>query len=161
MSEILRLLSGDGALSIGSVDGKKTIASVEHNIVWYVNEDFKESEINVPSRPTPRTPVNVFEIVASADFAKIFGALGRELHALALTQHQIVEFVQSHPSWLSEEKGYGTFFLFQVSDRFFVASVFYCSKRELGVLLQPFKKSDVWEVDEWYKACRRLVVPVA
>ncbi|MCR4279879.1 MAG: hypothetical protein NUV82_00430 [Candidatus Komeilibacteria bacterium] len=89
----------------------------------------------------------------------MFGSLGADLDRLCLTQHQIKKLCKKHANWLRAD-GYGTFFLFKVEDRYFVARV-----RVYSDGLYPYvhllEYDAVWHGEYRYRVVSPQLVPVA
>jgi hypothetical protein len=152
-SACLRLLSEGQKVIIPACDGKATLAKAKDVFTGYVDSDFKNWGTDRSGEATPETKVAVYELVRDATFAQFFNSL-IGLNRLALTQHQIKEFVRTHWNWLRTD-GYATFFLFRVEQEFFVAVVYFRSDGCLWVFARRF-------VDdcEWCGGFRhRVVVP--
>ena len=60
-------------------------------------------------------------MVANASFRTVFGNFNASLGDLALTQEQIITFVEENEDWLHPD--WATFFPFKAGDKFFVAGV--------------------------------------
>lgn len=149
----LKLISGGETINIAAVDGTETLADAK-DVFLYIDSDFKNWGTNEPGQSTAETSVGVYEMAKDATFAQMFGNLNADVKKLCLTQHQIKKFVVEHRKWLRED-GYGTFFLFQSNDNFYVASVDFFSADVLYVSLNRFGRSFVWRAE--YR--HRVVVP--
>ncbi|MEA3398833.1 MAG: hypothetical protein U9R06_03795 [Patescibacteria group bacterium] len=147
----LRRIS-DKPLIIDAVDGAETLANATDEFAW-IDGDFKNRGADEPGQKTSKTKTEVYEMAEDGIYAQIFGSLNSDVSKFCLTQHQIKNFVKKHRSWLLTD-GYGTFFLFQSKDNFFVASV-WVIPGGLGVVVDWFGFSDVWLAGDRL----RLVVP--
>ena len=92
-------------------------------------------------------------MVKDGTFKQLFGSLEGDVAKLCFTQTQIKNFVKKHRNWLRTD-GYGTFFLFQSKEKFFVADVHVLSDG-LHVYVYEFEDSFVWGAEDRH----RLVVP--
>jgi len=137
----LRKISGD--VTIPATTGARTIAQAKKTFPGYIDSDFANWGLNVPSPSTPDTSVEVHEQVKDGTFATIFGSLGKNLDDLCFTQGQNISFVEVHPELLHPE-GYGTFFLFKVNGEYFVAGVDRRSGGRLQAYVYRFSFDDVW-----------------
>ena len=150
----LRRIFADEVITLDATDGTKTITQAKSIFTGYLDADFAKWQLDVPAVPTSATPVHVMEMTKDGTFQELFGSLGQPLEALCLTQHQIINFVVKHRAWLRED-GYGTFFLFKVGDKFFVANVCVSSVGRLEAYVYRLSDGYVWSV-----VCRhRLVFP--
>jgi hypothetical protein len=150
----LRLISGEETLLLYPTDGTQSIGHSSAVFGW-IDPDFKNWGLNTGSNlATEETAVQVNEIIKNGTFRKIFGSLGGNLDALCLTQDQIVQFCQKHPSWLRSD-GDKTFFLFKVGAKFFVAYVYVYDDGSLFVRVHKLANDRVWAAG--YQ--RRVVVP--
>ena len=138
---------------IDETDGTETIAQAKDVFPSYIDSDFKNWNLDVPSAPTKKTKTQVFEMIKDGTFAQIFGSFGENLDRLCLTQGQIKVFCRDHADWLRTD-GYGTFFLFKVGNEYFVAGVSRGSGG-LGVDVDRLSDDGVWDAEFQ----RRLVVP--
>lgn len=162
VTSCLRLISGGKKIIIRETSGQRLISQAKKVFPGWIDSDFTNWGCDVPGEARPETPVEVFEMTADADFRTMFGSFDCELDNLALTQNQIIAFVEDNEGWLHPD-GWATFFLFGVRKKdnegkeykeFFVASVGRSAAR-LGVFVDRFVRGDVWS------ACRRcrVVVP--
>jgi hypothetical protein len=119
-TEYLRKLVGN--LILNESDGQNTIADSK-NVFYSIDSDFKNYGANEKGVATPKTRVEVHELIKNGTFRQIFGSLNSDLDKLCFTQDQILNFIKNHKSWLRTD-GYGTFFLFKSNGKFFVAYVF-------------------------------------
>ncbi len=134
-------------------DGTELISSAVNTFRGYIDSCFNSWNLNVPSVPTKKTKVQVYEMVKDGTFAQLFGSSGENLDRLCLTQSQIKQFCSNHSDWLRSD-GYGTFFLFKVNGQFFVAGVYRYSDG-LYVRVDRLSYVDVWGADDGH----RVVVP--
>lgn len=150
----LRQLYVDETISIGSTDGTRTIAQAKDVFIGHLDSDFANWGLDVPAAPTQATKVEAYELVEDGTFQDIYESLNRPFEALCLTQHQIIEFCVKHKDKLCQS-GHGTFFLFQVEGKFFVASVSVYSDGHLLMYVRSFSSACVWNA-EFH---RRFVLP--
>ena len=153
VTSCLTLVSSGSQVIIRKTSGKKLISQAKKLFPGWIDPDFTNYGCNVPSEARPDMPVEVFEMTADATFETIFNSFEAELDNLALTQEQIISFVEEHESWLHPQ-GYATFFLFKANGKFFVAYVFRLD-RKLGVRVFHFSRGYVWDASRRY----RIVVP--
>ncbi|PJA91920.1 hypothetical protein CO134_02890 [Candidatus Kuenenbacteria bacterium CG_4_9_14_3_um_filter_39_14] len=107
---ILKLISGGERLILDACDGKRTIVTAKKFFATgLLDPNFRKWGTNKTSKPTPETDVLVYEMERNATFAQIFSSLGDDINQLCFTQHQIINFIEKHSSWL-RIKGDGIFF---------------------------------------------------
>ncbi|OIP55793.1 hypothetical protein COU24_00050 [Candidatus Kuenenbacteria bacterium CG10_big_fil_rev_8_21_14_0_10_39_14] len=160
---ILKLISGGERLILDACDGKRTIVTAKKFFATgLLDPNFRKWGTNKTSKPTPETDVLVYEMERNATFAQIFSSLGDDINQLCFTQHQIINFIEKHSSWL-RIKGDGIFFLFKVGDDFFIADVYLGGRGGLYLYgyLHHFEDdmvriAYVWDVIDR----RRVVVPL-
>lgn len=148
----LKLISGAKTLFLDECDGQQTIANSK-NIFYSIDSDFKNYGANKKGVSTPKTPVEVHELIKDGTFSQIFGSLNLDLDKLCLTQDQILNFIKNHKSWLRTD-GWGIFFLFKSGEKFFVAFV-RVDSLGLYVHVHHFDHDRVWLAERR----RRFVVP--
>ena len=148
-----RILDGE-PIVIAKTSGTENLAHAQEVFTGWVDPDFVNYGCDVTGQPTVETPVEVFEMVADGDFARIFGGFNVSLDQLCLTQHQIKTFAKVHRDKLRTD-GYSTFFLFKVGDEFFVAYVRFHDVGQLSVSVHRFSCGIVWGAE----VRPRLVVP--
>ncbi len=124
--DCLKLISGAETLTLDPTDGAEMISKRSDIFDGYIDSDFKNYGCNIKSQSTDAMNVQVHEMVEDGTFEKIYSSQGRELDSMCLTQGQIISFVQKYRNWLRTD-GYGTFFLFKVDSKFFVAFVCFAS----------------------------------
>lgn len=139
----LRRLYADETITLDPTNGTRTIAQATKVFVWGIDSDFKHWNLDVSSRSTALAKVSVHELVENGTFEEIYGSLGRPFDELCLTQDQIIGFCVKHKDKLQRD-GYGTFFLFQVDGKFFVALVYVRSDGYLNVYAFHFSDGCVW-----------------
>jgi hypothetical protein len=150
---ILRLISGDYALTIDAVDGTEILADAKDVFVGGIDPDFKNWGSDEIGNPTAETPVDIHEMTKDATFSQMFGELNADVTKLCFTQAQIKNFVKKYRNWLRAD-GYATFFLLKSKGNFFVADVV-DSDGELFVNRRQLDDPGVWAAG--YR--RRVVVP--
>lgn len=93
---ILNLLQEDAACSfvIPAVDGSKTLYGEKGDIA--VNNSFHEWKLDAPSKAAPATHITMFTLESRASFRDVFLSISPHLETLALTQHQISEFLNAN-----------------------------------------------------------------
>jgi len=135
MDTMLKCISDGEQIVIGATSGK-TIASAKDVFIWGIDPDFGCRNLNVPGKTTPKTPVQVYEVVGSGDLKTIFA--GKDLNNLYLEQEQIIAFVRGHKKWLCKG-GYATFFV----NELFVAIVCLSDNSEPHVSYERLSRSNV------------------
>jgi hypothetical protein len=158
MAEIVRgclkLISGTETLTLDETDGAETIAKAKDTFNGYLDSDFCNWNLDVPSQPTKDQKVSVFEMTKNGTFSQIYNGLSSNLDSLCLTQAQIIGFVKKHRKWLRAD-GYGTFFLFKRGEDFFVADVRVLGDGSLFVCVVKLADDYVWYAEYQH----RVVVP--
>lgn len=149
-----KLISPPEGLELDETDGKETIAQAKNVFLGWIDPDFKNWNMDVPSLATKRTKVTVHELTKDGNYAQIFGGISDDLNKLVMTQPQVIQFVQKHCKWLRTE-GYGTLFLLKVGDESFVARVYWRSDEHLRVHVYRCSSGIVWGAE--YR--HRIVVP--
>jgi hypothetical protein len=150
----LKLISGTETLTLEPTDGTEVIAEAGSLFNGYLDSDFRNWKTNVKGNPTEAQNVQVHEMTKDGTFEQIYGGLGDNLDVMCLSQAQIIQFVKNHRKWLRTD-GYGTFFLFKVGDKFFVAFVVVFSGGSLLAHVSRFSRDVVW----FAGGRRRFVVP--
>ncbi|OGL61895.1 hypothetical protein A3C09_04415 [Candidatus Uhrbacteria bacterium RIFCSPHIGHO2_02_FULL_47_44] len=150
---ILRRLFEDETITIAPCDGSRYVAKEKGVFKAYIEGLFASWGLDKPGQSTVAANVSVYEMIRDATFAQMFGSLGPDLDKLCLSQHQIVEFCETHSARLRQE-GYATFFLFKEGDQFCVARVDVFAD---GLCVCVYRLEDGLV---WYGEFRpRLVVP--
>ena len=139
-------------LKIPATAGKKYIW--DSKFFYWIDNDFKNWNLNVPSNKTKNTNVAVGEITKDGTFEQFFKEINTDLDKLILTQEQILVFIKKHKKWLRTD-GYGTFFLFKVGDEFFVAGVGFIDDGQLLAYVCRFSGDSIWYAERRH----RIVVP--
>jgi hypothetical protein len=140
------------SLTLAPVSGAVTIASAKDVFTDYLDPNFRQWGTNKVGTDSKASRVDVLEAVMGGTFKQLFGSLGPDPRSLCLSQGQIVEFCRTHREHLRQES-YGTFFLFEVDDDFFVAYVNVVSG-ELKALVRRFEYESFWRADD---GCRLIV----
>lgn len=151
---IVKLISGAETIELDETDGKATIVKAKDTFPGWIDPNFNGYGCDVKSEPTKKMQVSVHEMIKDGTFAQIWNGMSDDLNSLCLTQSQIIQFVQKHHKWLRTE-GYGTFFLFKVGDKFFVAGVGVDDDGQLRVYVYRFSNDYVWDAE--YR--HRVVLP--
>ena len=149
----LKLISGAETLILDATDGTETIAKSKDTFNGYLDSDFCNWNLDVPSQPTKEQKVSVFEMTKNGTFSQIYNGLSSNLDSLCLTQAQIIGFVKKHRKWLRAD-GYGTFFLFKRDEDFFVAYVLVNDDGSLDVSVIEFSDDFVWHADNRHRVVR-------
>lgn len=121
-NSILRLLTVNHHPVIKATTGLRFLAEAKNTFKSFIDPDLMNWKLYRTSYATPETLVNVYEMLANATLAQIFGSLSNDLDKLCLTQDQIEEFCLAHSGQLRGD-GYVTFFLFKENEHFFIARV--------------------------------------
>ena len=137
---ILQRFSSDESMIIESLDGKAIITDAKKTFV-YIDSDFKGWGLNKKGEATKETPVQPYELVQDANFAKIFNSF-TNLDEACFTQAQIIRFCEKYPRQLRQE-GYANFFLLKMDGEYFVAHV-YVGSGGLGADVCRFAYDGVW-----------------
>ena len=132
------------------IDGEETLAQAKDVFAAGIYGAVKRSAC----KATPKIKMVVYEMIKDGTLAQIFGGIGDDLNNLCLTQPQIIQFVVKHRNRLRTD-GYGTLFLFKVSDEFFVAFVYFGDYGRLRVHADRFSSDGVWNAERRH----RIVVP--
>ncbi len=151
----VRLVSVERPIVITKTNGKEVLAHASE-LFGYIDPDFL-MECSGEALPAAEMPVEMFEVVESNDFTRIFGSFDIHLDRLCLSQHQIKMFVRDYRDKLSRLKkdGGSTFFLFKVETQFFVARVRVRFDGWLWIGLCRFPHDHVWRAEDGH----RIVVP--
>ncbi len=121
----------------------------------YLSSNLKDWNL-INSQPKKgKTKVKVFEIHKDGDYSTIFGPFNKDPEALCIiTQAQIKNFCQIHKDKLSTN-GYGTLFVFEEDNKFFVAYVGFGDDGRLGFCIHKFSDDSV----RYARHQCRVVVP--
>lgn len=121
-SEFLRPLSFGREIIIPTCDATQIITGTDDVFATTTRFNFNWGLVEV----TPTTPTQVYELKKNGRFDQIFPsvlpATDSDLKKLCLKEKQIIKFCRFHRDWLHKE--YGTFFLLERDDDFFVVHVF-------------------------------------
>ena len=142
----------DKEITISETDGKTNIPSAKSVFTSAIDSNFKNFGLDIPSKPTGKTKVEMFELVEDSNFNGMFGAFGQNLYRLCFEESQVVKFAEEHPD-LFREDDCGTVFLIkkerQPNDppdkkkEFFVADV-YRDSGGLSVNVDRLSYGFVW-----------------
>jgi hypothetical protein len=155
-NQILCLLTTKNKLVIKATNSKRFLAEAEGAFKSGIDPNFEKWKLNQASYATPDTPTDVYELIADATFAQIFGLLSNDLDKLCLTQSQIEEFCLSYPNQLRIDDS--TFFLFKENRHFFVARVSVYLDG-LNVCVRRLENDCVWNGADHHHP-HHVVVPV-
>lgn len=133
--------------------GKNYISKAKDVFTGWIDSDFKNWGLDIPSEPKPETKVAVLELTQNTTFKQMFSDF-RNLDDACLTQERIITFCQNHREHLSQD-GDSTFFLFKVDNEFFVARVDFNDDGQLLVCVVRFSPGRVWRAADRH----RVVVP--
>ena len=152
MSNIFKIISPEKGLVLPKNNGKITIAQ-SNNIFAYIDDDFVNWGLDKKSKSVPKSKLAVGEMIANADFKKMFYSLLKKreiesLKTLCLTQNQLVDSVNIYRNWLRAD-GFATFCLLskkvaKSEDDFFVARVYVNPVGKLSVNVDKFDDGYVW-----------------
>ncbi len=145
----LKPIPSRGKLVIPATDGQETIAQASTVFTGYIDQHFKTYGCDVRSEGTLEQPVEVHKLVENGTFKQIFGSFAVK----PFTQAQVIAFVRRYRTWLAPG-GSVTFFLFNVGEELFVATMGFGSS---GLLLSV----DVYQSsykDLWFAEDRHRVV---
>jgi hypothetical protein len=82
----LKLISGAETLTLDETNGTETIAKAKDPFNGYLDSDFRNWNLDVPSQPTKEQKVSVFEMTKNGTFSQIYNGLSSNLDSLCLTQ---------------------------------------------------------------------------
>ena len=154
-ASILKLISGHEKITLGTCNGKTTIAQAKKVFNGHIDPAFKDLGLNKPTKKTKPLDVEVYELQRNANIKQMFNELNSNINALCLTQAQIVEFAEKKRYWLCREN-HATFFPFEYDDVFFVADAFFSSINTLQItFIQLNGNNFKWKADDHH----RLIVP--
>lgn len=148
---VLRPLSDP--LIIPATRGERTIARAK-DVFSIIHPDFTVWQTDVPEKARKQTTVKVYDLRRDANFADMFRNGDRKPDRFALTQEQIIVFVEKYPTQL--RFAFATFLLFKVRQDFFVARA--SLDREDRPKILPCQYSDTWPWSTCDK--HRVVLPV-
>ena len=142
----LKLLT---TLDLGETNGEETIYQAKDVFKSYIDNDFKNWNLDNEQKPTKKTKVNVYELIKDSTMKEIF----YDLENMVMTQSQIIKFCEKHPTWLRQD-GYTTLFLIRENDEYFVV---YVDVRSGGLYVNVYR---LGYVNVWYAEYRyRFVSP--
>lgn len=148
----LKLLFADKTIWLMAADGKETLA--EARDVFQAGIYGAEKRITA-CKATPKTLLNVYELIKNGTYSQIFGGFGENLKRLCWEESQIVAFCRDHHDLLRKD-GCGTFFLYEGENGgFFVANVNVRGGGRLDVIVCFFEDNS--ERFSMYQ--HRIVVP--
>lgn len=101
---ILHLISGDSTLIIEALDGSRLICQSKKTFKSFIDVHFVNWGINKPGVATPRTPVQVREIVGDGTFIDIFRALPGTWNQKWISQAQVIYFCSFLSGWLQNKQ---------------------------------------------------------
>lgn len=151
----LKKISGDKEVIIGATDGKETLVCAG-DIFSSIDPNFIKWGCDAKEKPTPKTSVEMYEIIEDATYQHIFGGFGQNLDRLCFTQAQIRLFAKDHKDCFCKE-GLGTFLLFKVEakkggeqDEYLVARVRLFSVGYLVLQVERFSPETVHRAKDHY-----------
>jgi hypothetical protein len=168
---ILRLVSPMGGLIINALDGSRLIYEAKKTFKSFLDNDFVNWGINNPGIATPKTLIQVREMIGDGKFMDIFRALPGTWNQKWVSQNQVIEFCETLPEWLRQEV-YATFFLIKKDenkpidennpeDNLVVVSVGVLSDG-LGVGVYRLGHDDVWHGEYRHRVVSpQLPIPLA
>ncbi len=149
----LKVISGAESLIVEALDGRATIAQAKKIFRSYIDQDFRNWNLDKTGLPSQEARLAVYEIAADATFAQMFGSLSDNLDKLVLSQSQIIQFCENYPNWLHQGE-YGTFFLIKEDDKYFVVRV-RVRDDGLEVSVSHLEYDNVWDAESRH----RIVAP--
>lgn len=139
------------SVELAPTSGKVTLA--QSSDILNVDLNFKNWGTDKTGSDTQGQTALIYEMKQDGTFANLFNSFGVDLSSLVWQQAQIREFCVSHRHLLRHD-GYGTFFLFEVDKKLFVASVS-VGDGELSANVDRISDGRVWGAGSRH----RLVVP--
>jgi len=118
----LRRLSPSEGVPLGATNGSRIIAEATDIFIGWIDPDFRNYRADESGATTKPALADVYEISRDGNLKYLLGFLSSDSKSLALTQDQIIDFVEKNPEYL-HPKGGGTFFLFESHKKLFVAFV--------------------------------------
>ena len=112
---ILRLISGDQNLILKALDGSRLIYQAKKTFKSFIDSDFINWGLNKSGIATLEIPVKVDEIIGDGTFMNIFSSLPGTWNQKWLSQNQIIEFCETLPHWLRQERN-ATMFLCKIDE---------------------------------------------
>lgn len=109
----------------------------------YFSSNIKDWNLAQNQTKTEKTQLKVFKMTADGNFNKIFSSINTNKKKLCMTQAQIIAFVKKHKNKLRKD-GYGTFFVFEENNEFFVAFVGFDDVGRLKLDVDHFDSTLVW-----------------
>ncbi len=98
---ILRLLSDGQSLSLNALNGQRLIYNSKKTFPSFIDDDFKHWNLNKKGVATPKTIIEVHQIMQDSTFMEIFSALPGTWNQKWLSQNQIIEFCEELSNCLS------------------------------------------------------------
>ncbi|MEN8252697.1 MAG: hypothetical protein ABFQ53_03915 [Patescibacteria group bacterium] len=142
---LLRLVSEHSQLVIPECSSNELFVYLG-SIFSAVSPEFANADVNLRGIVTPKTSVQVFEIMQNATCGEVFGAFSKDLDALCFTQEQIMSFVVHFGDWIKKSCGGRAFFLSKSCSGFFVAYVYVYRKNEWGVQFFSLESDYNWKI---------------
>ncbi len=139
------------SVELAPTSGKVTLA--QSSDIFNVDLNFKNWGTDKSGSDTQGQTALIYEMKKDGTFVALFNSFGADLSSLVWQQGQIREFCASHRHLLCQD-GYGTFFLFEVDKKLFVADVIVGGGR-LCADVRRVSDDGVWGA----AFRRRLVVP--
>ena len=137
--------------TLKATTGERTLAQAINVFTGYLDSGFVKWRTDVDGQPTEEALFEVLELVKDGKFEQVFSW---SLDELCWSQDQIITFVEEHGDLL-HPKGYATFFLFKVSNEFFIANANRGDDGQLRVDVYRLSHGYVWFTELRY----RFVVP--
>ena len=131
----------DQEIVLGPTDGTRTIGKAK-DVFGFLDDNFAKWSLDIAPIPTQATKVALWEMTKNGSFQNVYTSFGRPLEALCLTQHQIIDLCVEHRDRL-RLCGQGTFFLFQIRGKFFLADIRTDSSRCLFAYVRFFSSEIV------------------
>ncbi len=117
----LKLISGNSEINLEATDGSRFISEAEPTFKDKIEENFKRYNLGKKSIPTEKTLVSVYESTKPGTGQEFFKRFFVKLDELVLTQNQIIDFCEKHPSLLCQNGV--TLFLIKEYYKYFIVWV--------------------------------------
>ncbi len=139
-------------IQLNATKGTETFVKNKDLFTSWFDSDFENYKTDVKGKNTKELKVEVRELTEDSTLKDIFNSISTDTDSLVLSQGQIIDYVKNHKDFLTD---WYTFFLFKVSDEFFVAGVRVDGGGRLAVGVNRFSYDDVWGAE--FRL--RIVVP--
>lgn len=126
-------------VEIPALSGKKLIK--DSKLFSYIDPDFINYGASEVSKATKEIKVDVLELTEDSTFRQMF----TNPEKMALTQEQILWFIENHKDKLNED--WYNFFLLKSKSNFFVACVYVDGDGSLNANVCRFGDAGVWDAE--------------